>query len=104
MDTLSYGAFSESLHRRVHAARGPLNGTIEVTRRCPLTCAHCYNNLPMGDRSAQLEELTTREHHRLLDETAGRQQGPGEPVSGRDGQPGAAGDVASGQQRLVVAA
>ena len=48
----------------------PLNATIEVTRRCPLTCAHCYNNLPMGDRTAQLEELTTREHYRILDEMA----------------------------------
>ena len=33
--------------------RLPLSGTIEVTRRCPLTCAHCYNNLPMGDREAR---------------------------------------------------
>ncbi len=70
METLSYGAFSQSLHRQVLAARAPLNVTIEVTRRCPLACAHCYNNLPMGDRRAQLDELTLDEHRRILDEMA----------------------------------
>src|SRR5438874_13536270 len=70
MQTVTYGAFSESLHRQVRAARAPLNGTIEITRRCPLVCAHCYNNLPMGDRKAQLEELTAADHRRLLDAVA----------------------------------
>lgn len=70
MRTLDYGSFSQTLHRQVHAQNAPLNGTIEVTRRCPLTCVHCYNNLPMGDRQAQRQELTTDEHRRLLDEMA----------------------------------
>lgn len=70
METVSYGAFSQSLHRQVHALRGPLNATIEVTRRCPLACAHCYNNLPMNDRGAQHNELTTDELRRILDEMA----------------------------------
>src|SRR5436190_13219375 len=70
MEQLNYGAFSQSLHRQVRAARAPLNGTIEVTRRCPLVCAHCYNNLPMGDRQAQVQELTVAEHRRILDEMA----------------------------------
>ena len=70
MQTVSYGAFSESIHRHVRAAQVPLNVTIEVTRRCPLVCAHCYNNLPMGDRRAQLEELSCAEHCRILDELA----------------------------------
>jgi radical SAM protein with 4Fe4S-binding SPASM domain len=70
MESLTYGAFSQSLHRQVLAARAPLNGTIEVTRRCPLVCVHCYNNLPMGDREAQLQELSTEEHYRLLDQMA----------------------------------
>src|ERR1044071_2304213 len=70
METLSYGTFSESLHRQVLAKRAPLNGTVEVTRRCPLACVHCYNNLPMGDRDAQLGEMTTAEHFRLVDEMA----------------------------------
>jgi len=43
-------------------------GTIEVTRRCPLNCVHCYNRLPMGDREARLNELTYDEHCRIFDE------------------------------------
>lgn len=43
---------------------------IEVTRRCPLRCVHCYNNLPLQDQDAALRELTTDEHYRLLDEIA----------------------------------
>jgi len=70
METISYGTFSQTLHRETRAARAPLNGTIEVTRRCPLACAHCYNNLPRGDRQAQLDELTTAQHYRILDEMA----------------------------------
>lgn len=70
METLSYGAFSQSLHRAVFAARVPISSTIEVTRRCPLTCAHCYNNLPMGDKEARRQELSYEEHCRILDEMA----------------------------------
>jgi radical SAM protein with 4Fe4S-binding SPASM domain len=70
METVTYGAFSETLHRHVRTAQIPLNVTIEVTRRCPLVCTHCYNNLPMGDRQAQLGELTYSEHCRVLDELA----------------------------------
>jgi MoaA/NifB/PqqE/SkfB family radical SAM enzyme len=70
MDTLSYGAFSEAFQSRLARKRLPLNGTIEVTRRCPLTCLHCYNNLPMGDREARGRELDYDEHCRLLDELA----------------------------------
>ena len=70
METLSYGIFSESFQNRVGGRRLPLNGTIEVTRRCPLTCLHCYNNLPMGDGESRARELTYQEHCRLLDELA----------------------------------
>jgi radical SAM protein with 4Fe4S-binding SPASM domain len=66
----AYGAFSEAFHHAGGLARAPLNGTIEITHRCPLTCAHCYNNLPMADRSAATAELTTEEHLRILDELA----------------------------------
>ena len=44
--------------------------SIEVTRRCPLECLHCYNNLPMSDHLARKQELTLQEHCRLLDELA----------------------------------
>ena len=68
METLRYEDFSLVLHQRVVAQRIPLTGTIEVTRRCPLTCAHCYNNLPMADQGARRSELTYEEHCRILDE------------------------------------
>jgi radical SAM protein with 4Fe4S-binding SPASM domain len=70
VDLESYASFSRHLHGQVGRRRLPLNGTIEVTRRCPLTCSHCYNNLPTGDRKAQAGELTLDEHRRLLDELA----------------------------------
>jgi radical SAM protein with 4Fe4S-binding SPASM domain len=48
--------------------RTPVEVSIEVTRRCPLECQHCYNNLPMSDVAARKQELTFEEHVRLLDE------------------------------------
>ena len=68
MEVVSYGEFSREMHARVHSQRVPTEATIEVTRRCPLGCAHCYNNLPVGDREARRTELTYEEHCRLLDE------------------------------------
>ena len=68
MDQLSYGAFSADLHQRQAGQRSPMQVSIEVTRRCPLECLHCYNNLPMGDMEAKRRELSTEEHFRLLDE------------------------------------
>ena len=68
MRQLEYSAFSRSLHDRQATTRLPLTGTIEVTRRCPLVCQHCYNNLPMGDATARAQELTLDEHRHLLDE------------------------------------
>jgi radical SAM protein with 4Fe4S-binding SPASM domain len=68
MRTQSYGDFSLAIHERLLKDRVALEATIEVTRRCPLTCAHCYNNLPMEDRGARLAELSYEEHCRILDE------------------------------------
>ncbi|MFZ0199562.1 MAG: radical SAM protein [Candidatus Sulfotelmatobacter sp.] len=68
MEQLSYGAFSADLHHRQSGQRAPMQVSIEVTRRCPLECHHCYNNLPMGDQDARSRELTTEEHFRVLDE------------------------------------
>ena len=68
MEQLSYGAFSADLHRRQAGERVPLQVSIEVTRRCPLECLHCYNNLPMGDMEAKQRELSKAEHFRMLDE------------------------------------
>jgi len=68
MEQLTYGAFSADLHQRQAGQRSPVQVSIEVTRRCPLECQHCYNNLPMGDQDARQREMTTEEHFRVLDE------------------------------------
>jgi len=68
MDQLSYGEFSADLHHRQGAQRLPMQVSVEVTRRCPLECQHCYNNLPMSDHDARSREMTTEEHFRMLDE------------------------------------
>ncbi len=68
MEYRSYGTFSADLHQRQAGERVPLQVSIEVTRRCPLECLHCYNNLPMGDMEARQRELTKEEHFRVLDE------------------------------------
>jgi radical SAM protein with 4Fe4S-binding SPASM domain len=70
MRTATYTAFSARLHDAADALQLPVNGTIEVTHRCPLTCAHCLNNLSMSDAAARQRELTAGEHHRILDELA----------------------------------
>jgi radical SAM protein with 4Fe4S-binding SPASM domain len=67
---LSYAAWSAALHRRARGQRLPINGTIEVTHRCPLACAHCYNNLPVGDVDARQRELSFDELCRIIDEIA----------------------------------
>jgi radical SAM protein with 4Fe4S-binding SPASM domain len=70
LEQVSYGTFSAGVHEHYTGERVPLQVSIEVTRRCPLECLHCYNNLPMGDVDARQRELTTEEHFRLLDELA----------------------------------
>jgi radical SAM protein with 4Fe4S-binding SPASM domain len=68
--TVSYGDWSLALHKRARGGRLPINATLEVTHRCPLECAHCYNNLPVGDREARARELSTDELRRIIDELA----------------------------------
>jgi radical SAM protein with 4Fe4S-binding SPASM domain len=68
MELSSYTEFSEKLHQTVISRSIPVNGTIEVSNRCPLNCSHCYNNLAMGDSSARSMELTTDQHRRIADE------------------------------------
>ncbi|HJW93537.1 MAG TPA: radical SAM protein [Thermoanaerobaculia bacterium] len=66
----TYEEFSRDLHNKVNALQVPVNGTIEVTDRCPLDCVHCYNNLPMDDRAARTREMTTADLKRVLDDLA----------------------------------
>src|SRR5579863_2783032 len=66
----TYSAFSLGVHQRTSGKRVPMEVSIEVTRRCPLECRHCYNNLPMSDKAARKSELSLDEYRRLLDELA----------------------------------
>ncbi len=68
MPKLNYGEFSADIHQRHAGERIPLQVSVEVTRRCPLECLHCYNNLPMGDQDARSKEMSKEEHFRMLDE------------------------------------
>jgi radical SAM protein with 4Fe4S-binding SPASM domain len=68
MKTESYGAFSGKIHKATLAERKPLTVSLELTRRCPLECSHCYNNLPMGDKEARNRELSYGELCRVMDE------------------------------------
>lgn len=68
LEQLSYGTFSAALHQRQAGQRVPMQVSIEVTRRCPLECLHCYNNLSVGDMDAKSRELSKEEHFRILDE------------------------------------
>ena len=68
MEAKTYGEFSQSVHGHFAGQRAPLSVSIEITRRCPLECLHCYNNLAMADKEARSRELSKEEHFRLLDE------------------------------------
>ncbi len=68
LQTVEYSEFSGVLHERFPNKRVPMDVSIEVTRRCPLDCLHCYNNLPMGDQVARKQEMSLAEHCALLDE------------------------------------
>ncbi len=56
---IDYGKFSAALHARAvsETATLPINGTLEITARCNLRCAHCY--LPMAHRQGERGGGTT---------------------------------------------
>src|SRR4051794_36472213 len=70
VSAVSYGEFSVGLHRDVGDKRLPVEASIEITRRCPLECQHCYNNLPMGDLAALNRELSKQKYEQLLTQLA----------------------------------
>jgi len=67
---ISYSAFARRIGDRVSSERTPLDGSLEVTFRCNLRCAHCYVNEPPGDRRSKERELTAAEIRRITDEVA----------------------------------
>jgi radical SAM protein with 4Fe4S-binding SPASM domain len=65
---ISYSVFAERIGPRISAERTPLEGSLELTFRCNLRCAHCYVNEPSGDLRARRQELTAAEIGRITDE------------------------------------
>jgi len=60
--------FCRRLQGQVSGRRIPLTGSIEVTARCNLRCAHCYINLPAADTKARQEEMSCRDLCRFVDQ------------------------------------
>ena len=65
---ISYGEFSKRLHANLAGKRIPINGSIELTARCNLSCSHCYINLPADEQDALRRELTQHELYDILDQ------------------------------------
>jgi len=70
LEFVSYGDFSTAVHAQSVKNRIPLLGAIEVSHRCNMNCAHCYNNRPLSDRATARKELSALEYRRILDELA----------------------------------
>ena len=60
-----YSEFSERIHSKVVETRIPINGTIEITFRCNLRCAHCYCSY-----ESKKEEMSYKEICHIFDEIA----------------------------------
>jgi radical SAM protein with 4Fe4S-binding SPASM domain len=69
---IAYSAFAARIGARVSLERLPLDGTLELTFRCNLQCAHCFVREPSADPAARRQELATAEVLRLTDEVAAR--------------------------------
>ncbi len=66
----SYTDWSLGVHNLSVKKRVPISAVIEITRRCNNSCVHCYSNLPLTDQAARQDEMSAREHFRILDEMA----------------------------------
>lgn len=67
---ITYAQFGGQLNRQVLSKRIPINGSIELTFRCNLRCAHCYCNLPPNHQEAIEKELETEEVFNIFDQIA----------------------------------
>jgi len=61
----SYERFTDELHQAAVKERLPVNGSLALTYRCNMACAHCY-----GVVEPKNKELSTREIFLALDEMA----------------------------------
>jgi radical SAM protein with 4Fe4S-binding SPASM domain len=60
--------YFRDLFRRAHAARVPLSGTLELTRRCNLRCVHCYLGPQVRARAEVRRELSTAQVLDVIDQ------------------------------------
>lgn len=67
---LSYSEFGEQLRSKIGDKRVPISGSVELTERCNLKCAHCYINLPANDQPARGKELTYEQWCGIFDQIA----------------------------------
>lgn len=68
LETLKYGDFSSRLHDKAIEQRIPLEGSIELTHRCNLSCVHCYVNKSANDEHEISKELKTEQWYKIIDE------------------------------------
>ena len=61
-------AYFRDLFQRASAARVPLAGTLDLTRRCNLRCVHCYLGPQEGVRAAGDREMSTAQVLAILDQ------------------------------------
>jgi MoaA/NifB/PqqE/SkfB family radical SAM enzyme len=57
-----------ALWEKTTGRRIPFSFELEITARCNNNCAHCYINLPAGDRVAKGKELSFEEITEIVDE------------------------------------
>jgi radical SAM protein with 4Fe4S-binding SPASM domain len=67
---IDYGQYSERFLQRVYQERIPFSGSIELTERCCLSCAHCYISQPAASQEIRQRELSLDEWRGLLDQMA----------------------------------
>ncbi|MBN2103323.1 radical SAM protein [bacterium] len=65
-----YGVFSERLHETIIKRHIPASGSIELTTRCNLNCAHCYINQPVSHAGVKKRELTESQWISMIDQMA----------------------------------
>ena len=67
---ITYREFGDRLGKEYYERRTPSVGTLELTLRCNLNCAHCYGRIPIDDEQALHKELSYDEICALLDDAA----------------------------------
>lgn len=64
---IKYNRFSNYFHNKAKGIAAPLNGDIEITKRCNLKCVHCYL-VPESREASFNNELDCKEWRRIIDQ------------------------------------